>query len=184
MRGLGNGIYEHERDKKRHESNHALGRCGARGEDHGLRTFFSKIAAMQSEILEAERVHSIVGGFLAVYNYFGYGLSERVYGGALTCELRNRGHVVIRELSIGIRYKGVCVAAQRMDMVIDDTIIVENKAAEKLCPADRMQLINYLRATKFQVGLLFHFGPAPRFERYLDHPKKELPASIGSPTRA
>jgi len=178
------GNYEHERDKKRHESNHALGRCRAREEDHGFETFISKIAAMQSEILEAERVHSIVGGFLTVYNYFGYGLSERVYGGALVNELRERGHVVVRESFIDIRYKGRRVATQRLDMVIDDTIIVENKATEKLCPADRMQLINYLRATKFQVGLLLHFGPAPRFERYLDHPKKELPTSIGSPTRA
>jgi GxxExxY protein len=139
---------------------------------------------MQAEMLEAERVHSIVGGFLAVYNYFGYGLSERVYGGALTCELRNRGHIVIRELSIEVRYKGERVATQRIDMVIDDSIIVENKAAEKLCPADRMQLINYLRATKFAVGLLFHFGPAPHFERFVDHPKRALFASTGSPPRA
>lgn len=135
-------------------------------------------------MLEAERVHSIVGGFLAVYNYFGYGFSERVYTGALACELRDRRHVVIRELSIDVRYKGTCVAAQRIDMVIDDRIIVENKAAEKLCPADRMQLINYLRATKFAVGLLLHFGPVPRFERYIDHPKRQLPTSVGSPSHA
>ena len=48
-------------------------------------------------------------------------------------------------------------------MVIDEKIIVENKATEKLCPADRTQLLNYLRATKFEVGILFHFGPVPRF---------------------
>lgn len=136
---------------------------------------------MQSELLEAERVHSIVGGFLAVYNYFGYGLSERVYGGALAYELRERGHEVVQELSVAVRYKGQHVAAQRLDMVIDHKIIVENKATEKLCPADRMQMINYLHATTFEVGLLLHFGPLPRFERYVDFPKRTLPKRIGSP---
>ena len=133
--------------------------------------------------LEAELVHSIVGGFFDVYNYFGYGLSERVYCGALAHELRERGHHVVRELLIDIRYKGRHVATQRLDMVIDDKIIVENKATEKLCPADRMQLLSYLRATKFEVGLLLHFGPTARFERYIDHPKREPPTSIDTPTR-
>jgi GxxExxY protein len=57
-------------------------------------------------------------------------------------------------------------------MVVDDRVIVENKAAEKLSEADRMQLISYLRVTTFEVGVLLHFGPAPRFERYIDHPKR------------
>ena len=137
---------------------------------------------MRGELFEAERVHSIVGGFLAVYNYFGYGLSERVYGGALTCELHDRGHVVVREMLIDIRYKGRHVAGQRLDMVIDDKIIVENKATEKLLPADRMQLLSYLRATKFEVGILLHFGPAPRFERYVDQRKRELVTGLSTPT--
>ena len=120
---------------------------------------------MRGELLEAERVHSIVGGFFAVYNYYGYGLSERVYAGALEHELRDRGHEVIRELVVDVQYKGRHVAGQRLDMV------VENKAAEKLSRADRMQLISYLRATSFEVGVLLHFGPVPQFARYIDHPK-------------
>ncbi|HTE45812.1 MAG TPA: GxxExxY protein [Gemmatimonadaceae bacterium] len=127
---------------------------------------------MPGELLEAERVHSIVGGFFAVHNYYGYGLAERVYAGALEHELLDRGHVVVRELLIDVRYKGRHVAWQRLDMVVDERIIVENKAAEKISPANRMQLISYLRATSFEVGLLLHFGPAPRFERYIDHPKQ------------
>jgi GxxExxY protein len=127
---------------------------------------------MQGELLEADRVRSIVGGFSDVYNYYGYGLSERVYAGALEHELRDRGHVVVRELVIDVRYKGRHAAWQRLDMVIDDRVIVENKAAEKLCSADRMQLISYLRATTFEVGLLLHFGPIAQFQRYIDHPKR------------
>jgi GxxExxY protein len=136
---------------------------------------------MPSELLEAEHVHSIVGGFLAVYNYFGYGLSERVYSEALACELRERGHMVVQELTIAVRYKGRHVASQRLDMVVDDRIVVENKATEKLCPADRMQLLSYLRASKFEVGLLLHFGPAPRFERYVDHPKRAAIMGTNTP---
>jgi len=127
---------------------------------------------MKSELLEAELVSSIVGGFFAVYKYYGYGLSERVYAGALALELRDRGHVVVRELVIDIEYKGLNVAKQRLDMVIDDRVIVENKAAENLSEADRMQVISYLRATKFEVGVLIHLGPLPKFERYIDHPKR------------
>ena len=130
---------------------------------------------MEGELLEAERVRSLVGGFFDVYNYYGYGLSERVYAGALEQELQDRGHVIARELLIDIRYKGRHVARQRIDMVIDERVIVEIKATEKLSSADRMQLISYLKATTFEVGVLLHFGPVPRFERYIDHPKEGRP---------
>ena len=136
---------------------------------------------MRIELLDADRVHSIVGCFLAVYNYFGYGLSERVYSEALGYELRDRGHVVAQELSVAVRYKARHVASHRLDMVVDDKIVVENKATEKLCPADRMQLLNYLRASKYEVGLLLHFGPVPRFERFVDHPKRTSFTSSGTP---
>jgi GxxExxY protein len=127
---------------------------------------------MRGELLEAKRVHSIVGGFFAVYNYYGYGLSELVYAGALEHELRDRGHEIVRELAIEIDYQGRYVARLRLDMVVDGRVVVENKATEKLSPAAAMQLVSYLRATEFEVGLLLHFGPSPYFKRYIDSPKK------------
>ena len=127
---------------------------------------------MRGELLEAQRVHSIVGGFYDVYNCFGYGLSEAVYSGALEHELRDRGHTVVRELIVLIYYKGRYAARQRLDMVVDNRIIVENKATEKLSLADRSQIVSYLRATAFEVGVLLHFGPTPSFERYVDYPKR------------
>lgn len=123
---------------------------------------------MRGELLEAERVGSIVGAFYAVYNYYGYGFSETIYSGALELELRDRGHDVVRELGVAVSYKGRHVAWQRLDMVVDDTVIIENKATESLSPAARPQLINYLRATRFEIGVLFHFGPRPRFYRFVD----------------
>jgi GxxExxY protein len=79
---------------------------------------------------------------------------------------------VVRELIVPIYYKGRYVVRQRMDMVVDNRIIVENKAKEKLSLADRAQIVSYLKATPFEVGLLLHFGPEPKFERYIDFPKR------------
>jgi GxxExxY protein len=133
---------------------------------------------MPSELLEADRVHSIVGAFFTIYNYYGYGLSESIYAGALECELTHRGHRVARELAVAVSYKGRHVAWQRLDMVVDHAVIVENKATEKLSPAARPQLISYLRATPFQVGVLLHFGRYPTFYRFIDFPKRS-----GAPIR-
>ena len=145
----------------------------AREEDHDYGSKRDESCRLcRSELLEAEQVHSIVGGFLDVYNYFGYGMSERVYSGSLACELRDRGHAVVQELSIDIRYKGRHVP--RSDSIWSSMTgsIIENKATEKLCPADRMQLLSYLRATGSKWAFFSISAPQPRFERYIDYPKR------------
>ena len=130
------------------------------------------LSLMRGELLEAERVHSIVGAFFTVYNYYGYGLGEATYAGALEYELIDRGHDVVRELLVAVSYEGRHVGWQRVDMVVDRAVIVENKATEKPSPAARPQLISYLRSTPFQVGVLLHFGPHPKFYRFIDFPKR------------
>jgi len=80
---------------------------------------------MRPDLLEAKRVHSIVGGFYDVYNYYGFGFLESAYAGALELELRDRGHVVARELSVDIKYKGRHVARHRIDMVVHQRVIRE-----------------------------------------------------------
>jgi GxxExxY protein len=94
------------------------------------------------------------------------------YVGALAHELTLRGHKVEREVKACIFYKGVLVARQRLDMVVDDRVIVESKASEKLPESAGAQLIGYLRATIYQVGVLLHFGPHPKFYRFVDTVKK------------
>ena len=126
---------------------------------------------MRGELLEADRVHSIVAAFFAVFRYYGFGLNERVYAGALACELRGRGHQVVRELAVSVSYHGQHVAWQRLDMVVDDAVIVELKVTEKLSPAAKAQIISYLRASLFEVGVLLHFGPSPKFYRFVDQLK-------------
>jgi GxxExxY protein len=128
---------------------------------------------MPGELLEAELVHSIVAAFFAVFNYFGGGgMCESAYVGALEYELLLRGHSVDREISVPVYYKDKLVAWQRLDMVVDGKVIVECKATDRLAASAGPQLIGYLRATKFQVGLLLHFGPHPKFYRFVDTRKK------------
>jgi len=134
--------------------------------------------------IEAERVRSIIGAFYEVYNYYGYGLTEAVYGGALEHALRDRGHEIIRELVVPVQYQGRHVCWIRIDFVVDHRIVVENKATEKLSPFAERQLFNYLRATSFQVGLLLHFGPQPRFRRLVDMVKRPRVAGGGMLVRA
>jgi GxxExxY protein len=129
---------------------------------------------MRSKVLEAKRVHSIVGAFYTVYNYYGYGLAESVYAGALEYELRDRGHHVAREVAVAIMYKGRHVAWQRLDMVVDGKVVLENKATERIPPYTERQLLNYLYATPFEVGLLFHFGPEPKFYRFVHSQKRSF----------
>ena len=131
---------------------------------------------MRGELLEARRVHSIVGAFFEVYNYFGFGLSESIYSRALEFELIDRGHLVAREVAVEIYYKGRRVGRQRLDMLVDEAIIVENKATATLPPDARPRLLSYLKATWFEVGLLLHFGPEPKFQRLVDSGPKSFAA--------
>lgn len=127
---------------------------------------------MNANLIEADRVSSIVGGFYAVYRCFGFGFVEPAYSGALELELVDRGHKVVRELAVDIRYKNRHVAWQRLDLVVDEKIVVEVKSAERLPPFAARQLVNYLHATSFQVGLLLHFGPEPKFYRFVETRKR------------
>jgi GxxExxY protein len=129
---------------------------------------------MDSKLLAADLTHSVVGAFFAVYNYYGYGLVESVYAGALEYELVDRGHVVARELAVQVDYKGRHVAWQRLDMVVDNRLILEIKATEKLPLFATRQLVNYLRVSPFRLGLLLHFGPEARFQRFVDSQTKKF----------
>lgn len=119
----------------------------------------------KSELLHRELTSSIIAAFYEVYSGLGYGFVESIYGSALEGELRDRGHAVSREHAIHVTYKGREVGFQRADMVIDQVVIVEMKAGPALPPFAERQLMNYLRGTKLEVGLLLHFGPKPEFRR-------------------
>ena len=109
-------------------------------------------------LIAEELTYSIIGGAHEVYNNLGFGLLEHVYIKALERELRSRGHMVAREVNVMIMYKGEELTTQRMDMLVDNQIIVEAKAGLHLPAASSRQLYSYLRSSRVEVGLLFHFG--------------------------
>jgi len=113
---------------------------------------------MHIELIAEEITYSIIGASHEVYNHLGFGFLEHVYIKALERELIARGHRVAREVSVVVMYKGDELATQRMDMLIDDQVIVETKCGVRLDPSGPRQLYNYLRATRIEVGLLLHFG--------------------------
>jgi GxxExxY protein len=119
----------------------------------------------RTHLLERELTGQIISAFFECYNVLRHGFLESVYRRALAVELRSRGHECIEEGLIEVRYKGVAVGAYRYDLLVDGRVIVEAKAGQAIGPTDRHQLLNYLRATRIEVGLLFHFGPEPRFLR-------------------
>ena len=110
-------------------------------------------------------IHSVIGAFYEVYNALGYGFLEHLYLAALEHELGARGHRVGREVPVRITYKGIELGTQRLDMLVDDRIVVEAKSTHALHPVATRQVYNYLRATGLGDGLVLHFGPEPRFYR-------------------
>ena len=107
----------------------------------------------------AELTKGIIGAAFEVHRIPGYGFLEKVYEAALSRELRSRGHRVVNQAEIAVSYKGEPVGAYYADLLVDDAVICEVKALDKLTPAHEAQLLNYLKATGTKVGLLLNFGP-------------------------
>ena len=107
----------------------------------------------------------VIGGFYETYNELGHGFLESVYETALAIRLRERGLHVVTQVPIEVRFHGHVVGEFRADMLVEERVLVEVKAVGFLIPTHEAQLLNYLKATRIQVGLLFNFGPRPQFRR-------------------
>ncbi len=126
-------------------------------------------------LLHKEITSEIISAFYTVYNTLGYGFLEKVYENALVIELGKRGLKVQTQYPIEVYYEGKIVGKYFADLLVADTVIVELKAAEKLVDAHDTQLINYLRATQIEVGLLLNFGKEARYKRRVFSTKNKKP---------
>lgn len=133
----------------------------------GLRVKRRAWGMVRGKLIYERLTHSVIGGFYEVYNTLGFGFLEQVYVTALERELRTRGHSVGREVFVPVHYKGEQIVRQRLDMVVDEKLVVEVKSTYELHGAAPRQVYNYLRATHLELGLLLHFGPHPKFYRIL-----------------
>lgn len=121
---------------------------------------------MSAATLKHEEItESILKAFYNVYNELGYGFLEKVYENAIAIEARDSGLKIAQQVSIEVIYKQQKVGYYEADLVINDAVIVELKAAKQLTDKHQAQLLNYLKATRFEVGLLLNFGPTPTFKR-------------------
>ena|SRR5688572_3489313 len=130
----------------------------------------------KGQLLEERLTRSVIGAFYEVYNTLGFGFLEHVYVMALERELLERRHRVAREVSVHVAYKRHILAVQRIDMIVDERLVVETKAGIDAPKAAERQLLNYLRATNLEVGLLLHFGPEARFHRVVSTNKPGISA--------
>lgn len=116
-------------------------------------------------MLHDEITDKIIKSFYKVYNTLGYGFLERVYQKSLVIELSKMGLTCCEEVPIPVYYDNIIVGDYRADIVVNNKVIIENKVADSLCKDHEYQLINYLKATNLEVGLLLNFGKKPEFKR-------------------
>lgn len=118
-----------------------------------------------SSILHKELTGSILKLFYEVYNELGYGFLEKVYQNALYNELKNNGFEVESQKQIKVYYKNIEVGEYYADLIVNNKVILELKATEAITEAHEFQLLNYLKSTNIEVGLLLNFGKKPEFCR-------------------
>lgn len=117
----------------------------------------------------------VIGVFYDVYNELGGGFLESVYHNALALALRQSGLHVEKEVPVQVSFRGVRVGDFRADLTVNDCVLLELKAISSLDKAHEGQILHYLRATSFEVGLLLNFGPKPQFRRLvLENENKKI----------
>ena len=113
----------------------------------------------------AELTEKIINIFYRVYNKLGYGFLEKVYENAMMIELKKEGILAIAQAPIRVLYDNEIIGEYYADILVDDKVIVEIKAARQLAEEHEAQLLNYLKATDIEVGLLLNFGVKPEIKR-------------------
>jgi GxxExxY protein len=117
------------------------------------------------ELLHNEMTEKIIKAFYNVYNVLGYGFLEKVYENSMAIELRKLGLAAVKQQHIKVYYDAEDVGEYFADLLVEDCVIVELKAAAEIVEEYEHQLLNYLKATDKEVGLLLNFGKKPQFKR-------------------
>ncbi len=112
-----------------------------------------------------ELTEKIIEIYYRVYNKLGYGFLEKVYENAMMIEFKKENISAVTQSAIKVLYEGEIVGEYFADILILDKIIVEIKAAKNIAEEHEAQLLNYLKATDIEVGLLLNFGPEPEIKR-------------------
>jgi GxxExxY protein len=129
-----------------------------------------------AEYKHQELTQAIIGVFYEVYNELGHGFLESVYQEAMLIALREKSMIAEAQRSLPVWFRRGKIGDFRPDLIVGDAVVVELKAARVLEPIHEAQLLNYLRASELEVGLLLNFGPAPKVKRmvFANEKKKNL----------
>lgn len=114
---------------------------------------------------DARLTEKVIGLFYDVYNELGYGFLESVYRISMCMAMRQAGLNVYWEYPTPVYFRGEVVGEFKADILVNEVLLLELKSARAIDPAHEAQLLNYLRATSIEVGLLLNFGPKPQFKR-------------------
>lgn len=117
------------------------------------------------DLLIKEITSKVINAYFKVYNTLGYGFLEKVYENALTVELQRSGLFYKKQYPIKVYYEEKEVGFYIADFLIEEKLIIEIKAMESLCEEHEYQLVNYLKATDIEIGLLMNFGKKAEFKR-------------------
>ncbi|HVN80801.1 MAG TPA: GxxExxY protein [Terriglobia bacterium] len=119
----------------------------------------------RNELKHGDITDLVLKAFFRVYNELDYGFLEKIYENALIIAARELGLAVEQQVRVHIYFDGKVVGDHVIDLLFNNAVIVEVKAAKSLLEEHEAQLLNYLKATPFEVGLLLNFGPKPQFKR-------------------
>ena len=119
------------------------------------------------ELLHKELTDIILSSFFAVQMELGHGFLEKVYQNSLYIELKSRGLSVITQIPVKVYYKGYSVSDYYPDLLVENTVILELKAAIGINYEHELQLLNYLKATEYELGYLLNFGKKGEFKRMI-----------------
>ena len=130
---------------------------------------------MNADLKYFELTQKIIGVFYDVYNELGTGFLESVYQKSLALALESAGLTVCSRIDIPVWFRGHQVGQFEGDLLVEKCVLLELKAARALGSTHQAQLLNYLRATEIEVGLLLNFGPKPEFKRVAyDNSRKRI----------
>ena len=120
-----------------------------------------------TNLLHKKITDDILKVYYDIYNQLGYGFLEKVYQNSMYLELKSKGYKVEAQKQIKVYFKNQLVGEYYADLLTEDKIIIELKACELLMNVHIAQLMNYLKATEIEVGLLLNFGEEPEFKRII-----------------
>ena len=137
---------------------------------------------VNEQFRHAELTKSIIGVFYEVYNELGHGFIESVYENSLAIALREKGYEVHQQIAIPVRFRSKQVGDFDADVLVNRLVLLELKVARAIEQAHIAQILNYLKATDIEVGLLLNFGPRPEFKRVAFGNERKVAVSVQPPS--